>query len=72
MKKKKSKKKDEATLHEELQGFDIKLDSFGRIETNMNLDNLNSFLNRNVRDKKLDEKVEKEEVKKKSVKKNKK
>jgi hypothetical protein len=63
--KKDKKKEEEAGLHDELKGFDIKLDSFGRIETNMNLDNLNSFLNRHLRDRKLEEKITKDEKEKK-------
>jgi hypothetical protein len=48
---------EQAKLHPDLQGFNISLDPFGRVETNMNLENINSFLNRNLRDRKLDEKM---------------
>jgi hypothetical protein len=48
---------EKAKLHPDLQGFNISLDPFGRVETNMNLENINSFLNRNLRDRKLDEKM---------------
>jgi len=52
-KKKKAEKKPE--VHEELKGFEVKVNEFGEIETNMNVDELNEFLNRNVDDKKLRE-----------------
>ena len=48
---------EEAKLHPDLQGFNISLDPFGRVESNMNLENLNSFLNRSLRDRKLEEKL---------------
>jgi len=43
-------------VHEELDGFEIKIDQFGEINTNVNVDKLNDFLNENVEDKKLAEK----------------
>lgn len=50
---KKMKKKGAPTVHKELQGFDIKIDSFGEMKTNFDIDKLNEFLNENVEDKKL-------------------
>ncbi len=61
----KKKVKQVPKLHSELQGFDIFLDEFGRIQTNQNLDHINSFLNRNLADRKLDEKAMKDEKAKK-------
>lgn len=49
-------------VHEELQGFEIKIDTFGEINTNINVSELNDFLNENVEDKKLKEKEETEEL----------
>jgi transcriptional regulator of heat shock response len=62
MAKKKSKKKEKElpTLSDELQGFNIFLDEFGRVRTNQNIEEINNFLNRNLADRKLDEKYEKE------------
>jgi len=57
-KKKDNKKKPE--VHEELKGFDIKINEFGEIVSNVNVDKINSFLDENVEDKKLNEKAEKE------------
>lgn len=50
---KKMKKKGKPIVHEELDGFDIKVNEFGQIQGNFKIDELNSFLNKNVEDKKL-------------------
>jgi hypothetical protein len=42
-------------VHKDLQGFDIAIDSFGEIKSNMNIEKINDFLNQNVDDKKLAE-----------------
>ena len=51
MTKKKDKKK--PRVNPELEGFDIKIDSFGEIKATMSIDKINSFLDENVEDKKL-------------------
>ncbi len=48
-----SKKKEKAKVHEDLDGFELKVDSFGEIKSNLPIDELNKFLNKNVEDKKL-------------------
>ncbi len=50
---KKMKKKGKPIVHEELEGFDIKVNEFGQIQGNFKIDELNKFLNKNVADKKL-------------------
>ena len=40
-------------MHEELDGFNIKINEFGEMETTVPIDKLNSFLNEKVQDKKL-------------------
>jgi hypothetical protein len=40
-------------VHKDLEGFDIKINSFGEINTSFDMDKINEFLNRNVDDKKL-------------------
>lgn len=50
---KKKPKKGIPEVHEDLKGFDIKIDEFGEIKSNLNIDKLNAFLNENVEDKKL-------------------
>lgn len=40
-------------VHKELEGFDIRINSFGEITSTFDMDKINEFLNRNVEDKKL-------------------
>ena len=40
-------------VHKDLEGFDIKINSFGEITTSFDMDRVNEFLNKNVDDKKL-------------------
>ncbi len=56
-----SKKKDSPKVHEEIKGFDIKINEFGEITSNFEVDKINQFLDENVEDKKLKEKQEKEQ-----------
>ena len=51
MSKKKETKKPK--VHEELEGFDIKINELGEIESNISIDKLNKFLDKNVEDKKF-------------------
>jgi hypothetical protein len=50
---KKIPKKGIPEAHEELKGFDIRINEFGQIISTMPVDRLNRFLNDNVEDKKL-------------------
>lgn len=50
---KKMNQKEKAEVHEELEGFDIKIDPFGKMESNFSIDRLNDFLDEKVEDKKL-------------------
>lgn len=63
MAKKKSKKneKKKPSVNEELEGFDIRIDSFGEIKSSFDIDKINEFLNKNVEDKKL---VNREDIEK--------
>ncbi len=58
---KKKPKKGKPEVHEELEGFDIKINEFGEIISNFPVDRINEFLNENLEDKKLKEKEETEE-----------
>ncbi|MEM0932728.1 MAG: hypothetical protein AAGJ12_09695 [Bacteroidota bacterium] len=40
-------------VHDELKGFDIKVNEFGEIESTLPIEAINNFLNRKVVDKKL-------------------
>jgi hypothetical protein len=42
-----------ATFHGDLAGFDIKVNTFGEMESTIDMDKLNAFLNRKIKDKKL-------------------
>ena len=57
---KKKPKKGKPEVHDELKGFDIKINEFGEIVSNFPIEKLNEFLDENVEDKKLKEKEEKE------------
>ncbi len=52
-KKKKKAVKKLPKVNPELEGFDIKVDSFGEIKSSFNIDQINDFLNKKVDDKKL-------------------
>ena len=58
------KNKPKPKVHKDLQGFDISIDSFGEIKSNMNIEKLNEFLDKNVDDKKLAERDDYEDLKK--------
>lgn len=60
---KKKKQKDKPKVNPELEGFDIKINSFGEIQTNFKIDKINEFLNKNVEDKKLAEREDYDELK---------
>ncbi|RYZ44847.1 MAG: hypothetical protein EOP49_26350, partial [Sphingobacteriales bacterium] len=54
-KKDSGKKKEEKKpkVHKDLEGFEIKVNPLGEITSNYSIEQLNDFLNKNVRDKKL-------------------
>jgi hypothetical protein len=59
-----SPKQGKPRVHKELSGFEVSIDQFGELQSNMNIEKINSFLDRNVDDKKLLEKEETERLKK--------
>lgn len=61
---KKGKHKPKPKVHKELKGFDISIDQFGEIKSNMNIEKINEFLNENVDDKKLAEREDYDDLKK--------
>jgi hypothetical protein len=52
-KKKKPDPEKKARVHKELEGFEIKVNPLGEITSNYSIEDINQFLNRHVRDKKL-------------------
>ncbi len=68
-----SKKQGKPRVHKDLSGFEVSIDQFGELKSNMAIEKLNDFLNENVDDKKLAERDDYEELKsEKDKKKNKK
>ena len=59
-----SKKQVKPRVHKDLKGFEVSIDQFGELTSSMNIEKINSFLDKNVDDKKLLEKEEKEKLKK--------
>lgn len=62
-KKKEEKKEEKPKVNKDLEGFDIKIDSFGEIQSTLPIDKINEFLNRNVDDKKLRDREDLEDLK---------
>ena len=50
---KKKPQKGDPEVHKDLKGFDIKINEFGEITSNIGVEKLNEFLDENVEDKKL-------------------
>jgi len=50
---KKIPKKGVPEAHDDLKGFDIRINRFGEIESTIALDKLNAFLNKKIKDKKF-------------------
>jgi hypothetical protein len=62
-KKKKDEEEKKPKVHNELDGFDIEINSFGEVKSNLNIDKINAFLNQNVEDKKLQERDDYDQLK---------
>jgi hypothetical protein len=60
----KPRKESKPRVHKELEGFEISVDQFGEIKSNMNIEKINEFLNEKVEDKKLQERSDYEEMRK--------
>ncbi len=63
-----SKKQGKPRVHKDLSGLEISINQFGEIKSNMDIEKVNAFLDKNVEDKKL---VERDETIKKTKKKKK-
>ena len=51
---------DKPKVHDELKGFNININKFGELESSIQVDKLNEFLNENVEDKRIQDKSEEE------------
>lgn len=49
------KKNSNLEIHKDLKGFSIKINEFGEIKTSLPIEKLNTFLNKNVIDKKFND-----------------
>lgn len=55
---KKKPVKGKPEVNKQLEGFDIRINAFGEIISNFDIEKVNKFLNENVEDKKFREKKE--------------
>lgn len=53
MPKKKEVNEEKPRVHKDLDGFNIKINTFGEIQMSYDIERINQFLNDNVEDKKL-------------------
>ncbi|HNP06375.1 MAG TPA: hypothetical protein PKN99_02055 [Cyclobacteriaceae bacterium] len=53
-----SKKQGKPRVHKDLSGLEISINQFGEIKSNMDIEKVNAFLDKNVEDKKLTEREE--------------
>jgi len=51
-------------VHKALEGFEVSIDQFGELKSNMSIEKINAFLDKNVEDKKLAERDDYEDLKK--------
>lgn len=61
---KKPDKNQKPKVSKDLEGFDIRIDSFGEIRSTVDIDKINQFLNTHVDDKKLRDRDDLEDLKK--------
>lgn len=52
------KKEEQPNVHKDLKDFDIKVNPFGELKSNLSIDRINEFLNKHVPDKRLTDKDE--------------
>jgi hypothetical protein len=52
-------------VHQDLNGLEVSIDQFGELKSNMDIEKINEFLNKNVDDKKLAEREDYDNLKKK-------
>jgi hypothetical protein len=63
---KKEPERKKPKVAKDLNGFEISIDTFGEISSNLQIDKINEFLNKNVDDKKLRDRDDIDEIKKKT------
>jgi hypothetical protein len=58
-----SRKQGKPRVHKDLEGFEVSIDQFGELKSNLKIEKLNEFLNKNVEDKKLAERNDYDDLK---------
>ena len=58
------KKQSKPRVHKDLDGFEVSIDQFGELRSNMKIEKLNEFLDKNVGDKKLAERDDYDDLRK--------
>jgi len=48
-----SPKKKKRAVHKDLEGFDINVNPFGELESTLDIDKINDFLNKNLDDRRV-------------------
>ncbi|MDH5382979.1 MAG: hypothetical protein OEW75_19140 [Cyclobacteriaceae bacterium] len=56
-------KTEKPKVHKALDGFSIEIDSFGEMKSTIAIDEINKFLNKNVEDKKFQERNDYKKIK---------
>lgn len=51
-------------VHKDLEGFEVSIDQFGELKSNLAIEKINAFLDKHVEDKKLAERDDYEELRK--------
>lgn len=63
-KKNQPSKKRKPRVHSKLDGFEVSVNQFGELQSNMSIEKLNAFLNENVEDRKLTDRADYDDLKK--------
>ncbi len=60
----KNKEREKPKVHKDLDGFEMEIDSFGELHSNIDIEKINKFLNKEVEDKKLRDRDDIDDLKK--------
>ncbi len=58
------KENDKPKVHKDLDGFEMEINSFGELTSNIDIEKINKFLNKEVEDKKLKDRDDLDDLKK--------
>ncbi len=60
----KNRDQEKPKVHKDLEGFEMEIDAFGELKSNIDIEKINKFLNKQVEDKKLKDRDDLDELKK--------